>query len=154
MDDKVKKLDTPEKCEIFAKNCVERGRPDLAIQARQRAVQLRAEAHGAQSEAEKEALEAVYAYQEVLSIKNGKKTRAQRTWQMIDRHGIIGAVERAVNRPTETQGYASLLEMGLESFAFETVILRHPDKFSAEAVSISKERINSREISKNNSTFK
>lgn len=141
MDERVKKLKSPEKCEIFAKNCLERGRPDLATQARERAVQLRAEAHGAESEAEKEALEAVYAYEEVLSVKNGKKTRAGRTWQMINRHGIIGAVERAVNRPVETQGYTALIEMGLEDYAFEAVILRHPELFSKEAVEISRDRM-------------
>jgi len=141
MDDKVKKLNTPEKCEIFAKNCLERGRKDLALQAKARAVQLRAAAYGAQTDAEREALEAVYAYEEVLSIKNGKKTRAGRTWQMISRHGIIGAVERAVNRPTETQGYKALVEMGLEDYAFENVILRHPSQFSEEACNISKVRI-------------
>lgn len=141
MDERVKKITTPEGCVIFAKNCVERGRPDLAEQARERAVQLRAEAYGAESEAEKEALEAVYAYEEVLSIKNGKKTRAGRTWQMINRHGIIDAVERAVNRPVETQGYTALTEMGLENYAFEAVILRYPDLFSPEAVQISQERM-------------
>lgn len=141
MDDRVKKIDTPEKCEIFAKNCIERGREDLAQEARERAVQLRAEAYGAETEAEREALEAVYAYEEVLSTKNGKKTRAGRTWQMITRHGIIGAVERAVNRPTETQGYSALVEMGLEDYAFENVILRHPSLFSEQAVQISRERI-------------
>ncbi|MFV8781165.1 hypothetical protein ACNKU7_01970 [Microbulbifer sp. SA54] len=141
MDDKVKKIITPEKCEIFAKNCSERGREDLALQAKERAVQLRAEAYGAETQAEREALEAVYAYEEVLSTKNGKKTRAGRTWQMISRHGIIGAVERAVNRPTETQGYTSLVEMGLEDYAFENVILRYPDLFSEQAVSISRERM-------------
>ena len=141
MDDRVKKIDTPEKCEIFAKNCIERGREDLAQEAKERAVQLRAEAYGAETQAEREALEAVYAYEEVLSTKNGKKTRAGRTWQMITRHGIIGAVERAVNRPTETQGYTSLVEMGLENYAFENVILRYPDLFSEQAVSISRERM-------------
>ncbi len=74
-------------------------------------------------------------------MRNGKKTRAGRTWQMITRHGIIGAVERAVNRPTETQGYTALVEMGLEYYAFENVILRHPSLFSEQAVQISKERI-------------
>jgi hypothetical protein len=141
MDDRVKKIDTPEKCEIFAKNCIERGREDLAQDARERAVQLRAEAYGAETQAEREALEAVFAYEEVLSTKNGKKTRAGRTWQMITRHGIIGAVERAVNRPTETQGYTSLVGMGLEDYAFENVILRYPDLFSEQAVSISRERM-------------
>lgn len=90
---------------------------------------------------QREALEAVYAYEEVLSLKNGKKTRAGRTWQMIERHGIIGAVERAVNRPTETQGYTALVEMGLEDYAFENVILRYPDLFSEQAVNVSRTRL-------------
>jgi hypothetical protein len=141
MDDRVKKLDTPEKCVIFAKNCIEHDREDLAQEAKARAVQLRAEAHGAETDAEREALEAVFAYEEVLSAKNGKKTRAGRTWQMIKSHGIIGAVERAVNRPTETQGYIALIEMGLEDYAFENVILRYPSFFSEQAIDISRKRI-------------
>jgi hypothetical protein len=141
MDERIGKIDTPEKCKIFAKNALARGREDLANQARNRAVQLRAEAYGAETEAEKEALEAVYAYEEVLSVKNGKRTSASRTWQMITRHGIIGAVERAVNRAAETQGYTALLEMGLEDYAFESVIIRHPDVFSAEAVLKSQQRL-------------
>lgn len=47
MDDRVNRIDTSEKCEIFARNCFERGRDDLALQARQLAIQLRAEAYGA-----------------------------------------------------------------------------------------------------------
>lgn len=141
MDNRVKKIDTPEKCEIFAKNCIERGREDLAQEAKKRAVQLRAEAYGAETDAEREALEAVYAYEEVLSAKNGRKTRAGRTWQMITRHGIIGAVERAVNRRSETQGYIALVDMGLEDYAFENVILRYPCLFSEQAVLISKDRL-------------
>ncbi|MFI0473738.1 hypothetical protein ACGLWX_13575 [Halomonas sp. HMF6819] len=113
----------------------------MAKEAKERAVQLRAEAYGAKSDAERKALEAVYAYEEVLSARNGRKTRAGRTWQMITRHGIIGAVERAVNRPTETQGYIALVEMGLEDYAFENVMLRHTDLFSDQAVKISRERI-------------
>ena len=68
MDARVKKINTPEKCEIFAKNCIDRGREDLATQAKQRAVQLRAESYGAKTDVEKEALEAIYAYEEVLSV--------------------------------------------------------------------------------------
>ena len=61
---------------------------------------------------------------------------------MIGRHGILGTVERAVNRPVETQGYTALVEMGLENYAFEAVIIRHPELFSQEALTISKERMN------------
>tara|TARA_R110001592_G_scaffold361818_2_gene673760 strand:- start:93 stop:536 length:444 start_codon:yes stop_codon:yes gene_type:complete len=141
MDDVVKKIKTPDKCLIFAKNAKEKGRDDLALQAKERAIQLKAEVYGADTQAEREAIEAVYAYEEVLTLKNNKKTRASRTWPMIKRHGILNAVERAVNREAETQGYNYLLEMGLQNYAFEAVILRHPELFSDESVTISKRRI-------------
>jgi hypothetical protein len=141
MTDLIEKLKTPEDCETFAKNVSERGRPDLALAARKRAVALRAAQYGAQSDIERECIEAVYAYEEVLSQKNGKKTKASRTWPMIKKHGIIMAVERAVNREVETQGYTALVEMGLEDYAFEAVILRHPEAFAPEVVERSRLRV-------------
>jgi hypothetical protein len=141
MDQRIAKLATPEDCEKFAKNAIRLGRADLADEARRRAVELRAEKYGASTQAEKECLQAVYAYEEVLSKKNGRRTYASRTWQMIKRHGVLAAAERAVNRETETVGYKALAEMGLQQYAFEAVILRHPELFSAEAVERSRERM-------------
>lgn len=141
MDKRIKKLDTPKKCEIFAKNAIVHGRSDLALEANQRAIELRADEHNAETTAEIEALQAVYAYEELLFKKNGKRHRATRTWQMIQRHGIIEAVERAVKRDVVTQGYTMLVEMGLEKHAFEAVILRHQDDFSDEAISVSRSRL-------------
>ena len=137
MDERIKNLDTPKKCEIFANNALTAGREDLAKQARARAIQLKAEAYGAETSAEKEAIEAVYAYEEVLSANNGKKTRASRTWPMIQKYGISNTVERAVNRKAVTKGYTALLDMGLEAYAFEAIILRYPELFSESAVEIS-----------------
>lgn len=108
MDELVRKLKTPSQCETFARNAIDRGRGDLALQAKQLAVELRAETYGAATDAERECLEAIYAYEEILSARNGKRTRASRTWQMIKRHGIIAATERAVDRPDETAGYTAL----------------------------------------------
>ncbi|MDR7135810.1 hypothetical protein J2X06_003028 [Lysobacter niastensis] len=141
MDDRVRKLKTPAECESFAKNAKGQGRDDLALQAKQRAVELRAVAYGATSDAERACLEAVFAYEEILSARNGKRTRASRTWQMIKRHGIIAATERAVDRPDETAGFAALEEAGLGQYAFEAVILRHPDLFSESALVRSRERM-------------
>jgi hypothetical protein len=141
MNDIVSKLKTPEECAVFEKNVTERGHPDLARAARKRAIELRAQAHGATTEAERECLEAVYAYERVLSAKNRKNIKASRTWQMIKRHGILGAVERAVNRPAETSGYRALLDIGLEQYAFEAVVLRYPTLFSPEAIRHSKSRL-------------
>jgi hypothetical protein len=59
----------------------------------------------------------------------------------IDRHGIIGAIERAVDRDQETAGYQALVKMGLQELAFEAVILRHPSLFSEGAIEKSKKRL-------------
>ena len=141
MDERVAKLKTVENCVTFEKNATALKRFDLAIEARKRAIELKAEKYGAKSSAEKECLEAVYAYEQALSFKNGKKTSASRTWQMIDRHGVLEAVDRAVNRPVETMGYTALLEMGLQEYAFEEVVSRHPELFSPDAVIRSQARI-------------
>jgi len=140
MDERISRLTTPEECEQVALN-VETRLPELAREARRRAVELRAAAHGATSEAEREALEAVYAYEKVLSLKKGKNVRASRTWQMIKRHGIIIAVERAVNRQQETAGFKALVDMGMQDFAFEAVVCRHPSVFSPEALKRSQDRL-------------
>lgn len=140
MDERVRRLKTSEECEIFRTN-VEETLPALAQQARRRGVELRAAAYGAKSKAEREALCAVYAYEEVLLKKHGRKTRASRTWRMIKSHGIIGAVERAVNRRHETAGYTALVEMGMQDFAFEAVVARYPELFSPEAVARARARM-------------
>lgn len=149
MDPRVERLQTPEACERFIQNAIRLKRSDLADEARQRAIELRAEKHGAVSDAEKECLQAIYAYEEVLTQKNGRRTRASRTWQMIDRHGILAAAERAVDREAETAGYTALAEMGLQQFAFEAVILRYPHLFSDRAVERSRTRMQEWEHERN-----
>ncbi len=141
MDERVARLKTPAECEEFAKNVMERGRPELAQQAIQRSIELRAATYGAKSKAEQECLEAVYAYERILSAKNRRPTSASRTWQMIRRHGILKAAERAVNRDTPMIGYEALVNMGLQKFAFESVVLRYPELFSPECVQRSKQRM-------------
>lgn len=141
MDERVARLSTPEACERFMKNAIRLHAPELADQALRRAVELRAAAFGATSDAEQECLQAIYAYEETLTRKNGKRTRAIRTWQMVKRHGILAAAERAVDRSVEAAGYRALAEMGLQQYAFEAVILRYPERFSAAAVARSHERM-------------
>jgi hypothetical protein len=144
MDERVARLTTPEECEQFAKNADERGHPDLAKDARRRGVELRAIAHGAHTDVEREALQAVYAVEEVATHRNGRKTRASRTWQSFERHGILETVQRAVCRRAPTEGYEMLVEMGMDDFTFEAVVLRYPTLFRPETVERAQERVNQR----------
>lgn len=141
MDPRIARLKTAKDCKNFATNALERGFPELAIEARERAVQLRAEAHGATTPVEKECLEAIYAFEEVKSEENGRRTKASRTWQIIKRLGIIPAVERIVTKREVSAGFTALAEIGLKEYAFEAVVLRHPESFSIEAQEISRQRL-------------
>ena len=69
MDPRVLKLKTPADCETFAKNAFARGHGELGREAIQRAVELRAELHGAGTLEEIECLKAVYAYERALRHK-------------------------------------------------------------------------------------
>ena len=132
--------DAPEKYEQYALN-VEGHAPEKAQEARRRAVKLRATRDGAKSDVERECLEAIYAYEWTLFKKHGKRQRAAYTWRMVDERGIIPAVEHAVTRPKETAGYRGLQAEEMLDMAFEAVVLRHKDKFSAAAAKKSEQRL-------------
>jgi hypothetical protein len=126
---------------IDSRFCSACANPSSERERRRQAVRRRAETRAPVNEAEREAYEAVYAYEEARSKQKGKTIRASRTWPMIDEYGIIGAVERIVMRPDDAAGYRVLVEMGMEDMAFEAVVLRHPDAFSREAVQNSRLRL-------------
>ena len=62
----------PKDCQIFA---------ELSNKARLRSVELRAQKHAPESDLEFELLKVLYAYEDILTLKNKRKTHATRTWQ-------------------------------------------------------------------------
>ena len=76
-----------------------------------------------------------------LFKKHGRRIRASRTWSLIERRGIIPAVEHVVTQTRETAGYRALLAEGMQNMAFEAVVLRHQELFSKEAVEVSGNRL-------------
>jgi hypothetical protein len=141
MDHRVQRLRSPAECEIFAMNATALKRPDLALEARRRAVDMQASTHETTSPVEAEAFASVYALEALLAKKNGKKTRASTTWHAVKRYGIIEAIQRGVSKPPEPNSYKTLTDMGLGDLAFEALVVRHAASFSEEAVQISKDRL-------------
>ena len=141
MDYRVERLRTPAECVIFAKNAIAGKRPDLALEAQRKSVQMQAATHETTSPVEAEAFAAVYAYEALLTKKNGKKTRATKTWQVVKSHGIIEAIQRAVSRPPDAASAIALRELGLEDLAFEALVLRHETAFNDATVQIARARL-------------
>jgi hypothetical protein len=141
MNPKAKRLTTTEQCDALEMNATAGGDLELAADATKRSLQIRAAAHGEVGSVESECLQAIYAYERARSLSPGKRFRATRTWQMIQRRGVIPAVEHIVTKSDTTMGFATLIEAGLSDHAFEAVVLRHPESFSPEAVDISRQRL-------------
>lgn len=136
MDEIISKLKTPEECIKFANKCTA-----IAREAQRRAIELRANTQNAKSELETELWKALFAYEEILSEKNKRRTLAGRTRPMIKNYGIIGAAERVVNRSIEAMGYKVLVEKGLQDMTFEAVIVRFPEAFDKGIVKLCQERL-------------
>ena len=83
------------------------------------------------------------AYEETLFLKHGKRIKAARTRQIVEAKGIIRAVDDIVSHEKPTVGFEALEKAGLLECAFEAVVLRHRDRFSAKAIRNSEERLKS-----------
>ena len=129
MHELVLRIKDPELCYVFARNAIDRGHPELALQAYRRAVDLRAEQHDTSSEAERSALRAIYAYEEALSYSKGKRTRATGTWQLVNRHGVLAALIKRLHSRDNENVLPVLQELGMEDYSFSAVHEAHPDAF-------------------------
>jgi hypothetical protein len=133
MHDLVKRINDPKLCYVFAKNAINRGHPELALQSYRRAVDLRTEQHETNSEAEEAAVRAIYAYEEALSYRKGKRTRATGTWQLVNRKGVLTALAQRLESRSTPDVMPILKELGMEDYSFAATIKAHPQAFGAIA---------------------
>jgi hypothetical protein len=133
MHDFVKRINDPKLCYVFAQNAINRGHADLATQAYRRAVDLRAEQHTTESEAEHVAVRAIYAYEEALSYRKGKRTRATGTWLTVSKKGIFNALVQRIESSATTDVASVLQELGMEDYSFTAAVAAYPDAYIAEA---------------------
>ena len=133
MHELVERIKEPELCYVFAKNATKRGHPELALEAYRRAVDLRAEQHGTQTEAEFAAVRAIYAYEEALGYSKGKRTRATGTWQMVNRHGLLAAINKRIQSRSGDDVMPVLKELGMEDYSFEAVARAYGEEIQQAA---------------------
>lgn len=133
MHELVERIKEPELCYVFARNAARRGHPELALEAYRRAVDLRAAGYPADNAAEIAAARAIFAYEEALSYRKGKRTRATGTWQLVNRHGLLGAVHRRIQSKTGDEVHAILEQLGMAEYSFESVGKAYPEDIQQAA---------------------
>jgi hypothetical protein len=75
------------------------------------------------------------AYEELLTEKNGRTTRASRTRQKLKNKGVIQCLEDWAIAPGGTDGFNLLINLGMVELTGEYLVMKYPDRFSEEAVS-------------------
>ena len=133
MHELVERIKEPELCYVFARNASKRGHPELALQAYRRAVDLRAEQHGTETEAEFAAARAIYAYEEALGYSKGKRTRATGTWQMVNRFGLLAAIRKRIESRSGDDMLPVLTELGMEDYCFDAVASAYGEEIQKAA---------------------
>jgi hypothetical protein len=83
------------------------------------------------------------AYEELLTDKNGRTTRASRTRQKLARKGVEQSLEDWALATQPTEGFALLMDNELEHLTGEHLVIKYSDRFSAEAVKRARVRIES-----------
>ena len=144
MDSRVARLMTSREARKLADNARRLGRQDIAAEALERMRELRAIEEGFSSPAQQAIAVALYAYEEQQSRAKGRTFRANRTRQMLERHGALHAAERMVLSRKPSTGFEVLEDAGLQELSFEAIIARFPDEFSHEAVEAARARLEGR----------
>jgi len=129
----VARLKTVEECDQFAANLASNTK--LVQAATKRSVEIQLLSHTNVNQVVRDVWEVLYAYEEVLFIKHGKRLKANYTRRAIAKHGEIGAVERIVcQRSDDDDGFARLVAAGLPGKTFEAVVVKYPEHFSEQAI--------------------
>jgi hypothetical protein len=126
-------LRTENECNTLIKNVSRNQRQDLLPAIHRKSIELSVNSHPNFSKlnnVEKDCLKVIYGYEKALTIKNGRRTRANYTWRPINEYGIIAGVDHIVSQAKETVGFNHLTEIGLTEYSFEAVVLSHPQSFS------------------------
>ncbi|WP_292532497.1 hypothetical protein [Methylocystis sp.] len=85
--------------------------------------------------------ETLAAYEQLLTEKNGRTTRANRTRQKLKNKGVVQCLEDWATNSAPTEGFDLLTQKGLAELTGEFLVLKNRDRFSPAAISAAKARL-------------
>ncbi|WP_156612562.1 hypothetical protein [Paramagnetospirillum marisnigri] len=80
-------------------------------------------------------------YEELLSLKNGKATRATRLRPKYHKDGAVVCIEYLVKLNNRTSGFNLLVDNKLANLTCEAIVIENKEMFSEEAVRMSQKRL-------------
>jgi len=129
----------PAALRTLMQNAKRMGRSDIWREAFQRLCSL--EGADQTEPLHREFYETLAAYEQLLSEKNGRATRASRTRMKLKAKGVVACLEDWARSKEPTEGFELLVANDLVEMAGEQIVLKYPDQFSPEAVAGAKARL-------------
>jgi hypothetical protein len=81
------------------------------------------------------------AYEELLTLKNGRTTRASRTRQKLTNKGVVQCLEDWATSTAPTEGFDLLVRSGMPELTGEYLVLKYPDRFTQGAIAAARNRL-------------
>lgn len=135
----ISKCVDPARLREGMKNAKSRQRMDIYWQAFRRLCEMGGLNYD--SLLEREFYSTLAAYEELLSEKNGKTTKASRTRQKLQRRGVIQCLEDWAVANAPTDGFKLLIDTGLIELTGEHLMLKYPEHFSRNALENARHRL-------------
>ncbi len=85
----------------------------------------------------------IYAFEELLSEERGKTIRLSRTRQKIRRDGEVKTVEDMTLKPSPSDGFRILNELGILELSFEALVIARASHFPSHVVDSAQVRLES-----------
>ena len=85
--------------------------------------------------------ETLAAYEQLLTEKNRRTTRASRTRQKLKNKGVVQCLEDWAVSSAPTEGFDLLVKNDMAELTGEYLVLKYPDHFSSKAVAAAKTRL-------------
>lgn len=131
--------DDPAALRILMQNARRLGRDDVWQEAFRRLCTL--EGAGQTEPLHRDFYETLAAYEQLLSEKNGRATRASRTRMKLKSKGLVACLEDWAKSKEPSEGFELLVANGLAEMTGEQIVLKYPDQFSPEAIAGAKARL-------------
>ena len=136
--DQINRMSDPHGLRNLMKNAQRLGREDIHKLAFQRLCAL--EGQACEDPLERDFLQVLNAYEELLSEKNGRRTMASRTRQKLKNKGVRQCLIDWTDGPP-TSGFELLMKREQEELTGEYLVVKHADEFSEELVAAAKRRL-------------
>jgi len=81
------------------------------------------------------------AYEQLLTQKNGRATRASRTRLKLKSKGVVQCLEDWALSKAPSEGYELLMANGLPEMTGESLVLKYPEQFSEAVIAAAKARM-------------